>query len=159
MNLQLLCLGKCRDKYLQLGCAEFSKRIQPYAKLSITEIAEEKAQEPLSTAEQENLLHQEAHRIQKYIKPQTFLIALAIDGKTMSSEQFAHKLDGLVSYGQSHLTFVIGSSYGLSSYILKQADLLLSFSQMTFPHQLMRLILLEQIYRTCKINRGEIYHK
>lgn len=159
MNLQLLCVGKLKEKYLQQGCNEYCKRIQSYAKLSIIEIAEEKAHEPITDAEKEYILQQEAKRIEKKLKPGTYRIALAIEGQKLSSPQFAQKIDQLTSYGQSHLTFIIGSSYGLSSQILKQADFKLSFSPMTFPHQLMRLILLEQIYRACKLNRGETYHK
>lgn len=159
MNLQLLCVGKLKEKYLRQGCDEYIKRIQPYAKLSIVEISEEKSQEPLSRNEKATLLQKEARRIEKHIHPNTYLIALAIEGKTFASEQLAKKIDQLTTYGQNHLTFVIGGSYGLSPELLQRANLQLSFSPLTFPHQLMRLILLEQIYRICKINRGETYHK
>lgn len=159
MNLQLLCVGKLKEKYLRQGCDEYIKRIQPYAKLSIVEVPEEKTQEPISSNEKYNILQKESQRMKKHIHPNTYLIALAIEGKSFSSEKLAQKIDRLTTYGQNHLTFVIGSSYGLSTEILHLAHLQLSFSPMTFPHQLMRLILLEQIYRICKINRRETYHK
>jgi 23S rRNA (pseudouridine1915-N3)-methyltransferase len=159
VNLQLLCIGKCKEKYLQQGCAEFSKRIQPYAKLTIVELAEEKAPEMLSAAERAQLLEREAARLTKRIKPDSYVIALAIVGEQLSSPQLADKLAQLATHGRSHFTFIIGSSYGLAPQITQQADFQLSFSALTFPHQLMRLILLEQLYRACKINRGETYHK
>ncbi len=159
MKIQIICVGKLKEKFLIQGCNEYNKRITPYAKISVIELAEEVRKEPLSPAEIDQLLTKEAKRIEQCLLPNSYKIALAIEGKQMSSTQLAQQLHRLTLYGQSHLTFIIGSSYGLSSRILSQADLLLSFSPMTFPHQLMRLILLEQIYRAFKINRGEIYHK
>lgn len=152
-------MGKLREKFLIQGCNKYIKRIMPYAKCSVIELAEEVGKEPLSSTEKEKLLIKEANRIERRLQTNTYKIALAIEGKLMSSIQLAHHLDQLTIHGHSHFTFIIGSSYGLSSQILSQADLLLSFSPMTFPHQFMRLILFEQIYRVCKINRGEVYHK
>lgn len=159
MKIQILCIGKLKEKYLIQGCNEYIKRIKPYAKCSVIELAEEVGKEPLSPKEKNLLLAKEANRIQQRLHPNTYTIALAIEGKQMSSEQLARHLYQRTIHGQSHFTFLIGSSYGLSAQVLSQAELVLSFSPMTFPHQLMRLILLEQIYRICKINRGETYHK
>lgn len=159
MNLQLLCVGKLKENYLIQGCKEYIKRLQPYAKLSVVELAEEIGRDPLSSTEKESLLTKEANRIERYFQKNTYKIALAIEGKQLSSIQLAQRLNQLTIHGHSHFTFIIGSSYGLSSRILSQVDLQLSFSSMTFPHQLMRLIVLEQIYRAFKINRGETYHK
>lgn len=159
MKIQLLCVGKLKEKYLIQGCQEYMKRLTPYAKCTITELAEEPGRDPVSTAEREQILANEAKRILPHLKMNTYTIALAIEGKQFSSMQLARKIDQLMIQGYSHFTFIIGSTYGLSPSVLSQADLLLSFSPMTFPHQLMRLLLLEQIYRIVKINRGETYHK
>jgi len=159
MKIQILCIGKLKEKYLIQGCNEYIKRLTPYAKCSIIEVAEEPGKDPVSETEREQILTKEADRILSRLQTDSYVIALAIEGKQFSSTQLAQKIEQLMTHGQSHFTFIIGSTYGLSAKILSQADLLLSFSPMTFPHQLMRLILLEQIYRILKINRGETYHK
>ncbi|GGE05853.1 ribosomal RNA large subunit methyltransferase H [Marinithermofilum abyssi] len=159
MRIHLLAVGKIKEKYLAQGIREYLKRLQPYAKTEIIEIAEEKGQEPLSESELEHIKQKEGERILNRISPQSHVIALAIQGSPLSSEELAQQMEQLATFGTSHLTFIIGGSYGLSPDVLKRADQLLSFSRMTFPHQLMRLILLEQVYRAFKIIRGESYHK
>jgi 23S rRNA (pseudouridine1915-N3)-methyltransferase len=149
----LITVGNLKEKYLRDACNEYTKRLQAYAKVNIIEIEEEK-KGTTSIRKQK-----EGERIQKKLTNDTFVIALAIEGKSFTSEQFAEKISDLGTYGKSHLTFIIGGSDGLSTDISKRADLQLSFSKMTFPHQLMRVFLLEQIYRAFKIIRGENYHK
>ncbi|RBW69114.1 23S rRNA (pseudouridine(1915)-N(3))-methyltransferase RlmH [Bacillus taeanensis] len=159
MNLSIISVGKLKEKYLKQGIAEYEKRLGPYAKLTIIEIPDEKAPETLSEAEMNEVKQKEGERILAKISPDTYVIALAINGKQHSSEQFAKKLDQLATYGKSKVAFIIGGSLGLSDEVLKRADEELSFSKMTLPHQLMKLVLIEQIYRAFRINRGEPYHK
>jgi 23S rRNA (pseudouridine1915-N3)-methyltransferase len=159
LKFQIITVGKLKEKHLKDGIAEYLKRLQRYAVVEIVEVADEQTPDGASEAEEAQIKAKEAQRIQKYIKEDTYLIALAIEGKMFSSEQLAEKIDSLVVSGKSHVTMVIGGSLGLDDSILKQADLLLSFSKMTFPHQLMRLILVEQLYRSYRIIKGEPYHK
>ena len=159
MHITIIAIGKLKEKYLRDGINEYLKRLQSYAKVEIIELADEKEPYNASTAEEEQIKIKEGERIKAKIKPDSYLIALAIEGKQFTSPALAQKIDSLSSAGNSHLTFIIGGSLGLSDEILKSADLLLSFSELTFPHQLMRLILLEQIYRSFRIIKGEPYHK
>ena len=159
MKFQIITVGKLKEKYLKDGINEYLKRLQRYATVEIIEVADEQTPDNASDAEELQIKAKEAQRIQKYIKADTYLIALAIEGKMFTSEQLADKIEQLGIGGRSHITMVIGGSLGLDDSILKQADLLLSFSKMTFPHQLMRLILVEQLYRSYRIIRGEPYHK
>ncbi|WP_456277220.1 23S rRNA (pseudouridine(1915)-N(3))-methyltransferase RlmH [Bacillus sp. AK128] len=159
MNISIITIGKLKEKYLKQGIEEYSKRLAAYAKLEIIELPDEKAPENLSEAEMEQVKQKEGERILQKISPDTYVIALAIQGKMKSSEQLAEDLDKLATYGKSKIAFVIGGSLGLSDEVMKRADEALSFSKMTFPHQLMKLILVEQIYRAYRINRGEPYHK
>ena len=159
MNITILAVGKLKEKYLQAGCAEYIKRMSSYAKLKVIQVADEKDTGATSEAEENIILQKEAERLLPHIKKDTYLIALAIDGKQLSSEELSEKIFALALEGKSDLTFLIGGSLGLSNELLARADFKLSFSKMTFPHQLMRMILLEQIYRAFKINRGEPYHK
>lgn len=159
MNISILTVGKLKEKYLKQGIDEYLKRLTSYAKLEIIEVADEKAPEELSTLEMEQVKQKEGERILSKTSHDAYVIALAINGKMHSSEQFAKSLDQLATYGKSKLAFVIGGSLGLSEEVLNRANEQLSFSKMTFPHQLMRLILVEQIYRAFRINRGEPYHK
>lgn len=159
MHITIIAIGKLKEKYLRDGINEYLKRLQSYAKVEIIELADEKEPYNASAAEEEQIKIKEGERIKAKIKPDSYLIALAIEGKQFTSPALAQKIDSLASSGNSHLTFVIGGSLGLSDEILKNADLLLSFSELTFPHQLMRLILLEQIYRSFRIIKGEPYHK
>ncbi|WP_221212103.1 MULTISPECIES: 23S rRNA (pseudouridine(1915)-N(3))-methyltransferase RlmH [Anoxybacillaceae] len=155
----VLSVGKLKEKYLKQGIEEYVKRLSGYAKMEIIEVADEKAPENLSDQEMKQIKEKEGERILAKISDDMHVIALAIDGKMKSSEEFAIHLDKLATYGTSKVAFVIGGSLGLSEKVMKRANESLSFSQMTFPHQLMRLILLEQIYRAFRINRGEPYHK
>ncbi len=159
VNILIITVGKLKEKYLKQGIDEFVKRMSSYAKLDMIEVADEKAPEELSLAEMDQVKQKEGERILNKIPQDTYVIALAIDGRMKSSEELAEDLDKLATYGKSKIAFVIGGSLGLSDEVLKRANEKLSFSRMTFPHQLMRLILVEQIYRAYRINRGEPYHK
>lgn len=159
MNISIITIGKLKEKYLKQGIDEYLKRLSSYAKIEIIELADEKAPENLSEVEMEQVKEKEGERILSKISDDTHVIALAIEGKMKSSEQLAKDLDQLATYGKSKVAFVIGGSLGLSNTVMKRANDSLSFSKMTFPHQLMRLILVEQVYRAFRINRGEPYHK
>ncbi|MEC1258911.1 23S rRNA (pseudouridine(1915)-N(3))-methyltransferase RlmH [Bacillus swezeyi] len=159
MNISIVAIGKLKEKYLKQGIDEYIKRLSAYAKVEIIELPDEKAPENLSEQDMKIVKDKEGERILSKISPDAHVIALAIEGKMKSSEELADNMDRLATYGKSKVTFVIGGSLGLSDAVLKRADEKLSFSRMTFPHQLMRLILLEQVYRAFRINRGEPYHK
>lgn len=159
MNITIISVGKLKERYLKEAVEEYSKRLSKYCKLDIIEVADEKAPENMSRAEEEAVKQKEGQAILKHIKNDTYAIALAIEGKMLSSEGFSEFINGLGIKGKSNIAFIIGGSLGLSDEVLRRADYKLSFSPMTFPHQLMRVILLEQIYRGFKIIRGEPYHK
>ena len=159
MKITILTVGKIKEKYFTGAVQEYSKRLGRYCKLEIIEVADEKTPDHASGREEEQIRKKEGERLKKYIRDSAYVIALAIEGKQMSSEAFAGRLDRLGIEGKSHIIFIIGGSIGLDPDILKNADELLSFSQMTFPHQLMRVVLLEQIYRGYRIIHGEPYHK
>jgi 23S rRNA (pseudouridine1915-N3)-methyltransferase len=159
VHISIVTVGKLKEKYLKQGIEEYVKRLNSYAKIEIFEVPDEKAPEELSEVEMEQVKQKEGERILAKIHQDTYVIALAINGKLKSSEELAENLDKLATYGKSKVAFIIGGSLGLSDEVLKRADEQLSFSKMTFPHQLMRLILIEQIYRAFRINRGEPYHK
>lgn len=159
VNISIVTVGKLKEKYLKQGIEEYLKRLGSYAKVEVIEVADEKAPEELSETEMVQVKQKEGERILAKISPEAHVIALAINGKQKSSEELADTLDKLATYGKSKIAFIIGGSLGLSNEVLKRADDQLSFSKMTFPHQLMRLILVEQVYRAFRINRGEPYHK
>ncbi|KGI84369.1 50S rRNA methyltransferase [Exiguobacterium mexicanum] len=159
MNISIITVGKLKEKYLKLGIAEYTKRLSAYAKVQEIEVADEKAPEHLSEADMILVKQKEGERILSKISPDTHVIALAIDAKQRTSEEFARELDQLATYGKSKIAFVIGGSLGLSDDVMKRSDDTISFSKMTFPHQLMKLVLCEQIYRAYRINRNEPYHK
>ena len=159
MKITILAVGKLKEKYFTSAVQEYSKRLGRYCKLEIIETADEKTPDNASTNEGNIIRAKEAGRLKKYIKDDAYVIALAINGKQMPSEGFADKLDKLGIRGISHIIFIIGGSTGLDSSILEMADEEISFSLMTFPHQLMRVILLEQVYRAYRIIKGEPYHK
>ncbi len=159
MNIQIITVGKLKEKYLKMGMDEYTKRLGSYAKMELIEVADEKAPENLSEADMEIVKKKEADRILSKIAPDTYVIALAIEGKMKSSEKLAADLESLMTYGKSKIAFIIGGSLGLHEDVLKRSDEKLSFSKMTLPHQLMKLVLLEQIYRAFRIMRGEPYHK
>ncbi len=153
-HLTILTVGRLKEKFWQQAQNEYQKRLQAYLKLEIIEIADEP-----DSSRPEEAQAKEAQRIFKRLNPNSFLIALERRGKQFSSEKLAVYLEQLALKGKSHLTLLIGGSWGLDKTLLDKADLWLSFSELTFPHQLMRIILLEQIYRCCKINHNEPYHK
>lgn len=159
LNISIITVGKLKEKYLTNGINEYIKRLGPYAKVEVFEVPDEKAPEQLSEAEMLQVKEKEGERILAKLAQDVYVIALAIDGEMWSSEKLAKELDKLATYGRSKVAFVIGGSLGLSNLVLQRADCKLSFSKMTFPHQLMRLILVEQIYRAFRINRNEPYHK
>ena len=159
MNISIVTVGKLKEIYLKLGIDEYLKRLNAYAKVEVIEVADEKAPEELSESEMIQVKQKEGERILAKISQDTYVIALAINGKMQSSEELADTLDKLATYGKSKIAFIIGGSLGLSEEVLKRANEQLSFSKMTFPHQLMKLILVEQIYRAFRINRNEPYHK
>lgn len=159
MQIKIVTVGKLKEKYLIQGIAEYTKRLSKYAKVEIIEVPDEKAPENLSDAEMRQVKAKEGQRILAKIKDQEYVIALAIEGKNPSSEDFAKQIDQLGIQGKSQLTFIIGGSLGLSPEVLKRSNSQMSFGKMTYPHQLMRLILVEQIYRAYRINKNEPYHK
>ncbi|MCM3772970.1 MULTISPECIES: 23S rRNA (pseudouridine(1915)-N(3))-methyltransferase RlmH [Priestia] len=159
MNISIITIGKLKEKYLKQGIEEYLKRLSSYAKVEIIELADEKAPENLSESEMEQVKQKEGERILAKISDDTHVIALAINGKQKSSEELAKEIDSLATYGKSKVAFIIGGSLGLSSQVMKRSNAALSFSKMTFPHQLMRLVLVEQIYRAFRIIRNEPYHK
>ncbi|GAB2716888.1 23S rRNA (pseudouridine(1915)-N(3))-methyltransferase RlmH [Paenibacillus thermoaerophilus] len=159
MNIQIVAVGKLKEKYLVQGIEEYMKRLGPYAKVSITELADEKAPESMSAAEEQQVKEREGERILAALKPDAYVIAMAIEGEMWTSEQLAAKLQELATYGRSHVAFVIGGSLGLSSAVMRRSDAKLSFGRITYPHQLLRLVLTEQVYRAFKIMRGEPYHR
>lgn len=158
MRITIACVGKIKEKYFNDAINEYIKRLSRYADVEIAEVADEKAPESISEAQKEQIKNAEGQRLLKIIKD-SYTIALAIDGKKTDSVKFADFIEKTGINGVSHMVFVIGGSLGLSREVLKRADYKLSFSDMTFPHQLMRVILLEQIYRGFRIIKNEPYHK
>ncbi len=159
MNITILCIGKLKERYWTEAVNEYKKRLGRYCTLSINELKEEKSPDHPSPAEQKEIIEAEGKNLLRQIKKDSYVIALEIKGRDMSSEDLSEKIQSLGIEGISSLVFVIGGSLGLSEEILARADYRLSFSKMTFPHQMMRVILLEQIYRSYKIVRNEAYHK
>lgn len=159
MKITIITVGKIKEKYLRDAIAEYTKRLSKYCKLEILEVADEKTPEGASEVVEDTIRSKEADRILKYVKDDAFVITLEIGGKMLSSEELADKIDKLGIQGTSHITFVIGGSIGLGKEVLARSDYALSFSRMTFPHQLMRVLLLEQLYRSFRIAQGEPYHK
>ncbi len=159
MKITLITVGKIKEKYLKDAIVEYTKRLSKYCKLEIIEVADEKTPDNASEVVENAIRAKEAERILKYVKDDAYVITLEINGKQLSSEELADKIDKLGVQGTSHIIFVIGGSIGLGEDVLKKSNFALSFSKMTFPHQLMRVILLEQIYRSYRIITGEPYHK
>lgn len=159
MKITLVTVGKMKEKFFTDAIAEYSKRLSRYCKLEIIQVADEKTPDNASETEERQIKEKEGERILAQIKDGAYVIALAIEGQMLSSEQLAAKIEQLGVGGQSQIVFVIGGSLGLSEAVLKRAVYKLSFSKMTFPHQLMRVILLEQIYRAYRIINKEPYHK
>lgn len=159
LNIKLVVVGKLKKKYFKQGIAEYAKRLSRFCKFQIIEVSDEKAPESLSQAEMNEVMNKEGSRILDKIKDREYVYALAILGKERSSEQFAKEIADLTTYGHSDITFVIGGSLGLSKHVLDRANTQISFGKFTLPHQLMRLVLTEQIYRAFMINEGSPYHK
>lgn len=159
MKITILCVGKIKEKFYRDAISEYSKRLSRYAKLEIVEVADEKTRDQASEGEMELVKQREGERLLASMKEDGYVVCLAIEGKMLDSEELSEKIEGLGVAGNSHIYFVIGGSLGLSKQVLSRADYLLSFSKMTFPHQLMRVILLEQIYRAYRIMNHEPYHK
>ena len=159
MKITVVTVGKIKEKYLKDAIAEYSKRLSKYCKLEIVEVADEKTPDNASEVVEDAIRSKEAERILKYVKDDAFVITLEINGKQLASEELADKIDKLGVQGTSHIIFIIGGSIGLGQEVLQKSNFALSFSKMTFPHQLMRVILLEQIYRSYRIINGEPYHK
>ena len=159
MKITILCVGKIKEEFYRKAVAEYQKRLSRYCKLEIIEAADEKTPDQASPAVEYNIKEKEGERLLKHIREDTYVIALAIEGKMPDSLQLSHSIEQLGLTGKSNIAFVIGGSLGLSKQVLHRADELLSFSKMTFPHQLMRVILLEQVYRSFRIIHHEPYHK
>ncbi len=159
MRITIITVGKIKEKYLRDAISEYSKRLSKYCKMEIIEVADEKTPENASDTMNETIKAKEAERILKYLKEDAYIITLEIQGKQLTSEELADKIEKLGIQGTSHLIFVIGGSLGLGKKVLEKSNYALSFSKMTFPHQLMRVILLEQIYRSYRIIKKEPYHK
>jgi len=159
MKITILCVGRLKERFFADAVAEYAKRLRLYADINIVETPDEKAPERLSDAEAEQVKAREGERMLKLLPSGAYAVALAIDGKRFTSEAFAARVDKLMTDGTSHIVFIVGGSLGLSPEVLARADMKISFSDMTFPHQLMRVILLEQVYRVFRILRNEPYHK
>ena len=159
MNIKIVCVGKLKEKYFKDGIAEYAKRLSRFAKFKIVEKKKKKAPENMSEAEQEHVKEVEGEKILSKIKDKEYVIVTAIKGRERASEELAKEIADLGTYGHSDITFVIGGSLGTSPAVNKRADDLLSFGKLTMPHQLMRLVLTEQIYRAFMINSGSPYHK
>ena len=159
MKITIITVGKVKESYFRGAIEEYSKRLSKYCKLDIVEVADEKTPDKASETEEEQIKAKEAERIMKYVREDAYVIALAIEGKQLDSVELSNKIENLGIQGKSHVQFIIGGSLGLHTNVLSRADYKLSFSKMTFPHQLMRVILLEQIYRAYRIMNHEPYHK
>ena len=159
MKVTIICVGKIKEKFYRDAIEEFEKRLSKYCKLEILEVADEKTPDKASAAEEEQIKEKEAERILSKIKDDVYVCTLEIAGKKMTSPGFAQWIERLGVSGKSNITFVIGGSLGLHSSVLDRSNQAISFSDMTFPHQLMRVILCEQIYRAFRIINNEPYHK
>lgn len=159
MNIKIITVGKIKEKYLTMAIAEYSKRLKSYCRLEIIEVKDEKIEERFSEAEKEKAVALEGERIARYLKDNEVIACLKIEGTQLTSPEFSKKIEAYGLAGKSNLTFIIGGSLGLCQGILALSNWNLSFSKMTFPHQLFRVMLLEQIYRGFKIIKNETYHK
>lgn len=159
MRITICAVGKVKEKFFRDAIAEYVKRLGKYCRLEIVEVEDEKTPDNASDTVENAIKEKEGRRLLGHIKEESYVIALAIDGEKLDSVQLSKKIEKLGVMGTSHITFIIGGSLGLSEEVLKRADYRLSFSDMTFPHQLMRVILLEQIYRSFRIMKNEPYHK
>lgn len=159
MKITVITVGKIKEKYLRDAISEYTKRLSKYCRLEIIEVADEKTPDQASETVENSIRAKEGERILKYVKDDAFVITLEIQGELLTSEELADKIEKLGIQGTSHITFIIGGSIGLGKEVLSRSNFSLSFSRMTFPHQLMRVIMLEQVYRSYRIINGEPYHK
>lgn len=159
MKITVISVGKIKERYFREAVAEYEKRLSRYCRTQFIEVADEKTPDGASAAQEDRILEKEAERILRFIRPDACVMVLAIGGKSFSSVAFADLIEKTAVKGKSHIQFIIGGSLGLHSSVLAQADEMISFSDMTFPHQLMKVILCEQIYRAYRISSGEPYHK
>lgn len=159
MNIKLITVGKLKEKYLKEGIAEYTKRLSRFCKFQVVELIDEKTPENASEAQNNQIMAKEGERIQAKIGSRDYVIVLAIEGKQFPSEEFSQKLEAVAVNGYSDITFIIGGSLGLSKEIKQRVNLKMSFGLLTLPHQLMRLVLIEQIYRAFMIQQGSPYHK
>ena len=159
MKIKIVTVGKLKEKYLKDGIAEYTKRISRFAKLEMIELTDEKTPDKASELENKKILETEGARILSKVGERDFVVVLAIEGKTLSSEEFSKQLEQASIKGYSTLTFIIGGSLGLAPVVKNRANLSISFGRLTLPHQLMRLVLVEQIYRAFTIQQGSPYHK
>ncbi|MDI6522824.1 23S rRNA (pseudouridine(1915)-N(3))-methyltransferase RlmH [Leuconostoc suionicum] len=159
MNIKLITVGKLKEKYLKEGIAEYTKRLSRFCKFQVVELIDEKTPENASEAQNNQIMAKEGEGIQAKIGSRDYVIVLAIEGKQFPSEEFSQKLEAVAVNGYSDITFIIGGSLGLSKEIKQRANLKMSFGLLTLPHQLMRLVLIEQIYRAFMIQQGSPYHK
>jgi len=159
VKVTVISVGKVKDKYLQLGIDEFKKRLSRFCKLELIEVKDEALTEKASEKDLEIVREKEGKLILSKLPDMAYVVAMDIDGKQLSSKQLADRVRDVGTYGKSHIVFIIGGSVGLADEVKKRADMKLSFSKMTFPHQLFKLMLLEQVYRAFKINANELYHK
>lgn len=159
MKITVIGVGKIKERFFEEAIKEYQKRLGRYCRLEIIQVGDEKTPDGAGPAMEDQIREREGQRILSHIKDGAFVIALAIEGKMLDSEELAKKIENLGVKGTSHVIFIIGGSLGLSAQVMARADYHLSFSKMTFPHQLMRVILLEQIYRSCRILNHEPYHK
>lgn len=159
MKITIIAVGKVREKYFDMAIDEYSKRLSRYIKLEIAEVADEKTPDGASEADEEIIRNKEGERILKRLKDDAYVITLEIDGKMVDSVELSQKINQIGVGGKGHIAFIIGGSLGLSEQVKARADYKLSFSRMTFPHQLMRVVLLEQVYRAYRILNNEPYHK
>lgn len=159
MRIHIICIGKLKERYWQEAVSEYAKRLSKYCDLEIVELKEARLPDKASKSQEQAVIEEEGRSILRHVKEGSYVISLEIQGKNLSSEELAEKMEELPMEGKSHVTFIIGGSLGLSKEVRESADFKLSFSRMTFPHQMMRAILLEQIYRAFKIIKNETYHK
>lgn len=158
LNIQIICIGKLKESYLKDALYEYSKRLQKYCSLIITELADEKLPNKLNESIIQEIKDKECNKIKQAIKKDSYIFCLDLKGKEFSSEEFSQKLDNITLNENSHITFIIGGTLGLNEDILKISNEKICFSKMTFPHQLIRVFLLEQLFRAFKISKGETYH-
>lgn len=159
MHINIVCIGKLKEKYWTDAVEEYIKRLSKYCDIQILQLKEVRLPDKASAAQEQNVIYQEGQSILRSIKDNSYVITLEIQGKQLSSEEFAYKLKALPLEDKSDITLVIGGSLGLSREVSERSNFKLSFSKMTFPHQMMRVVLLEQVYRAFKINKNEAYHK